>query len=534
MCGESSHIKSGFGNYTREVLSRLHSTEKYDIAELSCYRTPETIKTEPWKIYPVAVLPNHPSYQYYASTTANEFGQWRFDFALLDWKPDIVIDIRDFWTFVYQENSPLREFYHWVVAPTYDSSPLKIGMLNLLSNVDTILFHTEWAKNDLKKYSFSGLFNSDHDVVSDAVDSAVYKPCSDKGLHKNNFGIETDTFIIGSVMRNQRRKLIPDLLKVFSELINKNQDKKIILYLHTSFPEPNAWDIPSLLLEYNIINKVLFTYNCQNCKTVSPMVFKGSKTICPKCNSDKCKLWEVGSGIDTDKLNDIYNLFDVYVQYAVCEGFGIPVVEAASCGVPVISINYGAMGEVCYNVGGKLVNISKKFREVEINSDRVYPDNNECISIIQYYIDNRYMCMIDGTKSRNLLLSTYSWDKTAKKFENIIDNIELKANQGRWNINKRITNTSIKIPDISNNRNFIYYIIDHLIKEPQLKYTSYIEEMILNLDNGIINNDKQLIVYTREHAIKSLEIYANNKIALEKIRCKESDFPQTTKYFFSY
>ena len=60
MVGESSHVKSGFGNYTKEILSRLYATNKYEIAELSCYRTPEDPKTEPWKIYPVAVSSNDP------------------------------------------------------------------------------------------------------------------------------------------------------------------------------------------------------------------------------------------------------------------------------------------------------------------------------------------------------------------------------------------------------------------------------------------------------------------------------------------
>lgn len=71
MVSESSHIKSGFGNYTREVLSRLHATGKYEIAELSCYRTAETPKTEPWKIYPVAVSAHDPSFSEFTSNPNN-------------------------------------------------------------------------------------------------------------------------------------------------------------------------------------------------------------------------------------------------------------------------------------------------------------------------------------------------------------------------------------------------------------------------------------------------------------------------------
>ena len=53
MCAESSHVDSGFGNYTRNILSRLYETGKYEIAELSAYRGPNIKNNFPWKIYPV-------------------------------------------------------------------------------------------------------------------------------------------------------------------------------------------------------------------------------------------------------------------------------------------------------------------------------------------------------------------------------------------------------------------------------------------------------------------------------------------------
>ena len=40
------------------------------------------------------------------------------------------------------------------------------------------------------------------------------------------------------------------------------------------------------------------------------------------------------------------NTFDLYVQYANSEGFGLPQVEAAGCGIPVASVDYSAMSSV--------------------------------------------------------------------------------------------------------------------------------------------------------------------------------------------
>ena len=122
-CGESSHITSGFGVYTKEIMSRLFSLNKYDIAEFASYRTVGTPKTETWKIYPNAVDQKDNRIKNYLSSKINQFGQWRFEFVLNDFRPDIVIDVRDVWMLSYQQTSVYRPFYHWMIAPTMDAMP---------------------------------------------------------------------------------------------------------------------------------------------------------------------------------------------------------------------------------------------------------------------------------------------------------------------------------------------------------------------------------------------------------------------------
>lgn len=528
MVGESSHIKSGFGNYTREILSRLHNTNKYEIAELSCYRTNTVQKTEPWKVYPCAVGPNHPSFNNYISNIANEFGQWRFDLVLLHFKPDIVIDIRDFWNFQYQEFSPLREFFYWVLGPTYDSSPQKIDVLNTLYNADEVVFHTEWAKNDLVNYDLYNQINSTK-IVNDSVNPSVFKPISyNKKFHKSKYGIDSDSFIIGSVMRNQKRKLIAEIFQILKSLPNKTY-----LYLHTSFPEYGAWDIPTLLLEYGVINRVLFTYICRHCNSFFPSVFKGSKAYCNQCKNI-AHIWNVSSGLPPKQLCDIYNIFDIYLQYAICEGFGIPQTEAAACGIPVITVNHGAMADVGKNIGADMVRVSKTFKEVETGADRVYPDNEHCIKILQEYINNPDKLKLKAKDSRQNLIDNYSWSKTALIFENLIDNAQLKNNQGKWDMPERILDTTVNIPNIESNRDFVYYIVDHIINEPRLKSVNFIEDLVYQLDTGISIASKYTKAYNRSDAVKSLEIYINNKIGLEKIRVGKSNFPESAKEFLEY
>lgn len=531
-CGESSHIPSGFGNFTREVLSRLFKLDKYHIAELSAYRTDKTPKTEPWKIYPVAVDSSNPLYRDYVSNPINQFGRWRFEYALIDFKPDIVIDVRDFWNFQYQSYSVLRPFFKWIICPTYDSSPPKSESFITYRNADLVLFHTWWAKNNLSYYDFNKSINIGT-VLSDSVDTNVFKPIEySKRHHKNKFGLPEDSFVIGSVMRNQKRKLIPDLFKVLRSVLDST-NKHVVLYLHTTFPEFDAWNIPSLLLEYNVAHNVYFTYKCRSCNHFWPNTYVGTTTQCRRCNN-QANFLSLNNSVSADQLNQIYNLFDIYVQYAICEGFGIPQVEAASSGIPVITIDHGAMREVGYNVGASIVNVDRVWKENTTESDRVYPDNNHCKDILLEYINLDIRDLVDRSKTaRKLLLQNYSWDKTTQQLEHILDSLDISSNIS-WDHPIRLPKDHNESINKETNRDFVYFVIDEIIKDPFLKKTVWIQEMIKNLDQKIIVNNNQISTYKLELAAKELEAYIKNKTIIEKLRVGQLNIPDAHRPFINY
>lgn len=518
MCGESSHISSGFGNYTKNILSRLYSTNKYEIAELSCYRDSSIKKTEPWRIYPVAVKSNNQLYQQYVSNDSNQYGRWMFEFVAIDFKPHIVFDVRDFWNFTYQETSPLRNFYHWMIAPTYDSAPPKIETMNSFYNADTLCFHTHWAKNNLiSTYNYRA--NNLGPVVNDAIDHNIFKPIEySKINHKIKHGVDHNSFVIGSVMRNQKRKLIPDLIKTFAKLYHKNKNKNLLLYLHTSYPDSLGWDIPSLLLENNIGHRVLLSYICNKCNKFFPSVFRGPKTVCKFCNQEVATIANVKKGLSETDLNEVYNIFDIYIQYAICEGFGIPIIEAAACGIPVISIGHEAMGEVAKNVGGDLVNIKTIFREQETNADRVYPDNDHLMDIVQKYIDLEHDDVLRiGNQCRQLCLSNYSWDKTSKVFEDIFDSIDI-SKKISWDSQTRQVNSQYALSKMESHRQLIYEIIDNILQEPALKQTNFVEELIKSANDGYVQHGIKSYPFDVKKYIDLLQTYLNNKASIEKLR----------------
>lgn len=528
-CTESSHIKSGFGNYTYAMLSRLHR-DGYDVAELSSYRDYKHPKTEPWKIYPAALPKDHPNYKEYMSDGSNQFGRFVFDYVLLDYRPDIVIDFRDFWMFAYQEVSPLRPFYHWIVAPTIDSVPLPINAQHNINNANTVLTHTNWAQQQLKLLNINNLKG----VINDSVDTDIFKPM-DRNNIRIKYNISDNSFIIGAVLRNQQRKLIPDILSVVRQIIDNNLDKNILLYLHTSYPEVNGWNLPELLIEYNLLNNTIFTYRCKKCSHMCIGKFQSHKNLCEKCGS-VTTMASVTNGVTQEELAEIYNLFDIYLQYAICEGFGIPQVEAVACGIPLITMNHGAMAEIGHKLDAILVDIEREFRDINTNGVRAYPNNAHTVTIINKLLrTTKIERERIGSHSREILLNNYSWDITYNTLCDIANNITLSGLHGQWDIPERISiSGQLDVDYDGDNEKFVRYMVVDIIKDNFLMNTSYIQNMIYNLDNGIININNKIMPYTIHHAMNALDIYLKQKILLEKIRTKQRHIPEALHPIINY
>lgn len=513
MCAESHRINSGFGRYTYEILSRLYQTNKYEIAEFASYLYDDSPRVEvPWKVYPNAVNDKDPQSQIYLSHPLNQFGQWRFDKVVLDFKPDIVFDIRDFWMFSYQEISPLRKYFHWIIAPTIDSIPQKPEWLQTFENADMVCTHTDWAATYL---SSLGRKINLGPCVSDSVDHDQFRPINySKNFHKVKYGIPQDSIVIGSVMRNQKRKLIAELFSSLRQLIDITNNNKIFLYLHTSFPEAQGWNIPELLQEYQVYNNVLFTYYAPVAKSICVSPYKGPKIIFPDDPSTHAIFPGVVSGVSNQQLVEIYNLFDIYVQYAICEGLGIPQLEATACGIPLFAVNYSGMEEITTKVNGIKINhlLSK---ELETGANRATPDNNHLIQeIIKWINTDKQTKRALSKNTRNLLIENYSWDKTATIWESIFDNLESKNN---WD-EPLETDHLAKIPENISNREFINFIVTAILKEPALLKTFFIQSIIRSLDEGYGAVDNKISNTDRKQIVSSLEAYLNNKIYYESIR----------------
>ena len=156
----------------------------------------------------------------------------------------------------FPEVSPFRPFLYWFVAPTIDSAPQRKEWLQTFANADTVSGHTQWGVDYL---ALPNMGMNLVEPVNDAVNTDVFLPSHQpKEIIKQELGFNKDDIIIGSVMRNQKRKLIPNVIKIVKEV--SKQVPNVKLYLHTSYPDMNGWDLPSLP-EHDAMDLVYMTYN---------------------------------------------------------------------------------------------------------------------------------------------------------------------------------------------------------------------------------------------------------------------------------
>lgn len=523
LVNEASCIKSGFATYGYELMSRLYKTGKYDLAELACSVGIHDARMEdiPWKVYPNNVNSQDPRYQIYQNDEPNKYGAWRFERVCLDFQPDVVMTIRDPWMDIFITKSPFRDFFNWVWLCTVDSAPQNNDWIDSFTTCDGVMTYSQWGYDVLKKQSNNRI--PLYGVASPGTNTDIFKPVPDKKQHKKYMGLDEDCYIVGTIMRNQKRKLYPDLMIAFNKFLeickSKNPElaKKTFLYLHTAYPDV-GWDIPSLIKEHGLGSKILVTYICQFCKKPFLSFFRDAITSCPHCARIGGFMPNVNLGLSQQDLAQVISLFDVYVQYSICEGFGIPLVEAASCGVPVMAVDYSAMSDVGRKLNGYMINVAHTFREVETGADRVYPDNDHFAEVLyKYLISPDVAKNVKAEKTKKAAEKYYDWNKNIKIWEEYIDNAA--PPKKKWNSPPRIFTPATHIPQIESNHDFVNWCLVNIAGNPDL-VNSYMGLTLINsLDYGLIQaSTNKMIKFDRNNIINFCKKYVENSNISEQYR----------------
>jgi hypothetical protein len=229
-------------------------------------------------------------------------------------------------------------------------------------------------------------------------------------------------------------------------------------------------------------------------------------------------------GATDEQLSNIYNVFDIYVQYSICEGFGVPQIEAGACGVPVATVNYSAMEDIVHKLEAYSVNILCRFKELETQAIRVYPDNDHLIDVLKDYLLLPDPIKYQKRKKINHLTTKYfNWDNITNQWEKYFDSLISENKFGTWGdisqkdliapLNYEIINSD-KLSNIQK----LSYISNHIKYSGITIDSAFMLEILEKLDNGYFFENQKPRGYDWPDAINLFDtMISNSNICISSI-----------------
>lgn len=530
---EASFLKTGFSKIGREILSILHNRGNINIVELGSYAktTDPRAKELPWKFHG-AVPDDHDEFgkKRCGSNTFhrvyNQFGSAMFEQVCLNNKPVVAIDIRDRWMQSWILHSPYRKYFKFYSCPTVDGRPQRTEWLDEYRQVDKLFTYTKFGKETLSLES-PGINVTE--ILRPGVNPNIFVPL-DKNETRDKYGIPHDWNIVLSVMRNQKRKLFPNLMEAFAGFIkhcasqgNIDLANKSYLFLHTSLIDV-GYDIQKFAIEYGIANKVLITYICRNCNHHFISKLQTEATVCSKCRALAAVTCNTNHGIDEPTLNEIYNIADVYIQHVLCEGLSMTPLEARCAGLNFFGTNYSALEDQVNEPGGNPVEVEKFFWEtmIETEQSRALPSEKDLIQKLYKFFQLPESVRIkQGLEGRDYVSKHYSFERAADILEREILSDTYPDHSLTWesplqNLCPLNQNINPQLPADQ----FVDACIDQILGQPERKNTYWRDDLVKSLiyQQRSMEGTRQYERFTKEDCVKYFVEKAQEHNYFEKLR----------------
>ena len=548
-CGEASFLSTGFSTYYRELIPRLVATGKYEIAELGSYasQTDERVQSfiaNRWKFYGVFPL-NEQEARIYGQPSphprtrgqlTNQFGEYKFNHVVADFKPDIVVDIRDWWMLEFQERSVFRPWFKWVIMPTVDAEPQSEDWIRTYESATVVLAYSDYGIHALRRQSPPILPNGRRKMkifpspMRPGVDLVTFKP-QDKAEVRSFWNINPKIPIIGTVMRNQSRKLYPDLIDAFSLMKRKFKGEKpvddALLIIHSSWPDNmHSYNYPKHIMRLEqmdfmpyafkgIRGSILQSLHCLSCNQASwgwasnldgrPVQDGRIKLPCALCGKVDASPPMTAGGFNREQLAQFYNLLDLYVQCSICEGDGMPIQEAKACGVPTLVTDYTAMREkgrypnyshfeemgiteqnYTVHKGGDVIETERYYYEPETMCMRAHPSREDLADKMRNMISDPVRLREISIEARKCTEENYDWDVLIHQWESVLDRITPIDRSTTWDspIDVQDAIVPIPAPEGLSNEQYIEWLYLNVLKYPAVD-TNGAKIWVQHLEQGV-------------------------------------------------
>ena len=371
-------------------LGRDRGMPKYEIyVQAIAYRKhpyDESSFPRPYKVIPM-----------YGNVEKFPFGQDQLAGLIQGIRPLVTVSFGDRWMIEHIQNpqcvpEELRKTFYSFAYWAIDGDPIPPIWFDLFKKFDHTIFYSKFAHKQAL-HRDSDMFHR-CSLVYHGVNPYLFRPLPEPYIEtmKEKHGFK-NKFVVGAVMRNQARKSHPRLLRAFQKFSEGKSD--VVLFLHCS-PRDQGWDLNDLINRYGLNGKAFFTNPSQN-----PAL-----------------------GISTDQLVGLYNMMDVHAPVAEGEGFGLPILESMSCGVPNLVNHYGAEQELVEDSGAgfTIKPATVYLRGSDHNFERPLVDEQDLADKLQWLYDHPKERK-DMKKKARIYALTMSWDRFAQEFDAVITSV---------------------------------------------------------------------------------------------------------------
>ena len=305
--------------------------------------------------------------------------------------------------FLNLDFSPAKTIFYY---PSDGGGGMPLGCENILKKVNCPIAMAKFGQRQVKD-----MYNIDTKYIPHAIDVKNYFPLSleDKEKCKQKFGLQ-GKFVVGCVQRNQGRKMPDRLIKAFALFCKDKPDA--MLFLHTDpYDVAAPFDMIQLINRYKLNNRVVF----------SGMSFFNA--------------------FDYKAMNEVYNAMDIFALSTSGEGFGIPTIEAAACGIPSVVTSYTTSHELVKEDGdcGLLVDLAgDDEKEIPITHTTEILDGTLCGS---WNVERGMVSVKDLAKKMDILYKDkelreqlgkigiekanklYNWDIVGKQWVDLVEEL---------------------------------------------------------------------------------------------------------------
>lgn len=291
---------TGFAQINRalvkELIKRYHTVE-----QICCMDTPPFFDSAPY--FALGVKP-------YPTDIHDGIGITFFKEVIAATKPDVIVlhfDPGTCYSFFDNGLADCTSAPIVVYAPV-EGAPILPHYAEAFRNADSAFCYTEWGSKQLAKEH-----QLDVGVAHPGVDTSIFKPLEhwERTKLREELGW-TDRYVVTYVARNVRRKNHDRLIKALAILQETLKIDDVLLYLHCKAFDNftmQGWDLNGIAHWAGVTDDVQFSNQTHVYHAESPY-----------------------------SLHKKLAASDLYVHAASVEGWGLPIVEAMACGVPVITV----------------------------------------------------------------------------------------------------------------------------------------------------------------------------------------------------